>query len=328
MLLDVQDLKVSFKGPHGKVHAVRNLSFQLAEERGLAIVGESGCGKTVSVEAILGLLAQKQCEIKAKKISLNGQNLLEKSEDEMQKLRGKELGMIFQQPLSALNPIFSVGYQIMEGLIIHERLSKAAAKKRALELLELVQLKDVQRHFSQYPHELSGGQRQRAMIAMALACKPKILIADEPTTALDLSIEREILDLLKEIKKKSKTSLLLITHDLHIIEGLCEDVMVMYAGKAVEFGPVEKVLKRPSHPYTKALVDALPKGKNHSLKAIKGSPPDLFSLPKGCLFAPRCAKAMKICSLEDPPFFQSKEKSRFLEKSACWLHDERAPKDS
>lgn len=323
MLLDVQDLQVRFKTPYGTVQAVRNLSFSLAKERGLAIVGESGCGKTVSVEAILGLLPKKQSLVEAKKISLNGKELLEQSEEEMQNVRGKELGMIFQQPLSALNPIFSVGYQIMESILTHENICKEEARQKALELLDLVHLKDLKRHFGQYPHQLSGGQRQRVMIALALACQPKILIADEPTTALDLSIEREILDLLKEIKKNSKSSLLLITHDLNIIEGLCEDVMVMYAGKAVEYGPVEKVLKNPSHPYTKALIEALPQGPGIALKAIPGSPPDLFHLPKGCLFAPRCKKAMKICKLQDPDFFSSKKES-CKEKSACWLHDKRA----
>jgi oligopeptide transport system ATP-binding protein len=316
-LLSVNDLKVSFYTHAGEVKAVNGVSFNLDQGEVIGIVGESGSGKSVTSYSIIRLI-DSPGKIIGGSISFNDQNLLELNEKEMQNIRGNEISMIFQDPMTSLNPVFKIGYQLMESIIKHQSFSRSDAKKRAIEMLRLVGIPSPEKRMDQYPHEFSGGMRQRAMIAMALSCNPKLLIADEPTTALDVTIQAQILELMKELKEKINMSIILITHDLGIISDICDRVIIMYAGKVVEEAPIDDIFYRSKHPYTWGLLRSIPKinaDDKERLVPIEGHPVDLLNLPKGCPFAPRCEHCMKICLSENPPFAKISDNH----KSACWL---------
>lgn len=316
-LLDIKDLKVSFLIPAGEVQAVRGVTFSLEKGESLAIVGESGCGKSVTAHTIMRLL-QFPAVIRGGSVLFEGNNLLDRTEKEMQKLRGNELGMIFQDPMTSLNPTMKIGKQIAEGVKLHMHTDDEEAKKRALDMENLVGFPNPERRYNQYPHEFSGGMRQRAMIAMSLACEPKILIADEPTTALDVTIQAQILELMKDIQKRLDTAIILITHDLGIVADVCHRVMVMYAGKIVESGSIDDIYRHPQHPYTWGLLKSVPRlhsQEKHRLVPIPGQPPDLIKPPVGCAFMPRCKYALKVCVEHDPPNFQTADGHQ----TACWL---------
>lgn len=303
-ILSVKDLQVSFFTHFGAVQAVRGTTFDLEEGEAVALVGESGCGKSVTAQSIMRLIPNPPGKIVGGSIEFNGEDIVKKSERAMEDIRGNQIGMIFQDPMTTLNPTMTVGYQLMEGIIKHQKLNKAEANKKAIEMLKLVGIPHPEHRVKQYPHEFSGGMRQRVMIAMALSCQPKLLIADEPTTALDVTIQAQIIELMKELKDKTKTSIILITHDLGVVAGLCSRVLVMYAGKIVEEGKIEDIFYNPKHPYTYSLLKAVPRldaEEKTRLISIPGQPPDLFCPPKGCGFAPRCEFAMKICLEEQPP---------------------------
>jgi oligopeptide transport system ATP-binding protein len=322
-LLQVQDLKVAFKQSFKKVNAVRGVSFDVYAGDAIGIVGESGCGKSVMVKALLKLFSSSSALIEGGQVFYDHQDLLSLSEKKLRTIRGKEIGMIFQDPMTSLNPTMRIGKQIIESLLQHNPdIAHAEALNKALSLLSLVGIPQPDVRVLQYPHELSGGMRQRVMIALALAPSPKLLIADEPTTALDVTIQAQILHLLKEIQEKTGTSILFITHDLSIVAGFCNKVIVMYAGKIVEMASVETLFKTPKHPYTKRLLESIPRldlPENSELHPITGSPPDLSCILEGCSFAPRCSSALNICTHESPPLFSVKES-----KCACWLYDARA----
>lgn len=323
-ILEVNDLYVSFNTYGGEVQAVRGVSFDLFEGETLAIVGESGSGKSVTAQSIMKLIAEPPGEYKKGSILLDGVDLLQKSENEMQHIRGQEIGMVFQDPMTSLNPTMKIGRQITEGLIKHQNMSRQEAHERGIELLKLVGIPNPERRINQYPHEFSGGMRQRVMIAIALSCNPKILIADEPTTALDVTIQAQILDLLKDIQKKTNTAIILITHDLGVVANTADRVAVMYGGKIVETGTVDEIFYNPKHPYTWGLLSSMPKLHDikEELQSIPGSPPDLKDPPKGCPFVTRCPYAMKVCDEHMPAYAEVSENQR----TACWLLDERAPK--
>ena len=317
-VLDVKDLQVSFDTYAGEVQAVRGVTFHLDEGEVLAIVGESGCGKSVSAQTIMRLNPEPPARIKAGSVILGEHDIVASTEKEMQKIRGKEVSMIFQDPMTCLNPTKPVGKQIVEAIQHHRKLSAAEAKAEAIKYLKLVKIPNAEERAKQYPHEFSGGMRQRAMIAMALSCSPKLLIADEPTTALDVTIQAQIMDLLAEIKEETNTSIILITHDLGVVASMADRVAVMYAGKVVETGTVEDIFYRSSHPYTQALLKSLPSvdmTKAERLVSIPGTPPDLIKPPKGCGFGARCTHCMKICHDEQPPVFQVGEGH----EASCWL---------
>ncbi|HLS22769.1 MAG TPA: ABC transporter ATP-binding protein [Pseudogracilibacillus sp.] len=323
-ILEVNDLHVSFNTYGGEVQAVRGVSFDLFEGETLAIVGESGSGKSVTAQSIMKLIAEPPGEYKKGSILLDGVDLLQKSENEMQHIRGQEIGMVFQDPMTSLNPTMKIGRQITEGLIKHQNMSRQEAHERGIELLKLVGIPNPERRINQYPHEFSGGMRQRVMIAIALSCNPKILIADEPTTALDVTIQAQILELLKDIQKKTNTAIILITHDLGVVANTADRVAVMYGGKIVETGTVDEIFYNPKHPYTWGLLSSMPKLHDikEELQSIPGSPPDLKDPPKGCPFVTRCPYAMKVCDEHMPAYAEVSENQR----TACWLLDERAPK--
>lgn len=323
-VLEINDLHVSFDIEAGEVQAVRGVDFYLNKGETLAIVGESGSGKSVSTKAITKLFQGKSGRIKKGSIIFNGEDLTQKSEKELMKLRGKEISMIFQDPMTSLNPTMKIGKQVMEPIIRHIGLSKSEAKKRAIELLKLVGLKRVEERFNAYPHQFSGGQRQRIVIALALACEPKVLIADEPTTALDVTMQAQILDLMKELQQKIDTSIIFITHDLGVVANVADRVAVMYSGQMIETGNVDEVFYDPKHPYTWGLLSSMPDletGDDTELLAIPGSPPDLIHPPKGDAFAPRSEYALAIDFKEAPPWFKVSP-THFVRS---WLLDERAP---
>ncbi len=324
-LLSVQNLRVSFHTYAGVVHAVRGVSFSMHEGEVLAIVGESGCGKTVTSKAVMRLLDRTSAKIDpASSIALDGRDMVRLSKRELNRLRGKEISMIFQDSMTSLNPTMTVGRQIMENILTHEKVTKQEARRRARELLELVEIPDPGARLENYPHQMSGGMRQRVMIAIALACKPKILIADEPTTALDVTIQAQLLDLLKQIQKKTGMSVLLVTHDLGIVANFAQRVQVMYAGVIVERGSVRDIFKAPRHPYTWALLSSVPGRALESkseLYALRGTPPDLRLPLEGCPFADRCEYCMNICRRESPAEMPVGEGHW----SACWLCHEMAP---
>lgn len=324
-VLTVSDLKVSFDTYAGEVQAVRGVSFEVNEGEVLAIVGESGCGKSVTAQTIMRLNPMPPARIKSGKIILDNIDIVKTSSKDMEKIRGSLVSMIFQDPMTSLNPTMKVGMQISETLIKHQNMSKEDALKKAVEMLELVQIPNAAKRAKQYPHEFSGGMRQRAMIALALACSPKLLIADEPTTALDVTIQAQIIDLMKDIQKKTDTAIIIITHDLGVVADIAQKVIVMYAGKVVESGTLEEIFKNPSHPYTWGLMESIPRidlDKNKELTPIEGTPPDLFAPPVGCGFADRCKYCMNICKEEQPEFFEADDGH----KSACWLLHPDAPK--
>ena len=320
-LIDIKDLRVSFFTPGGEVQAVRGVSWFLEEGEALGIVGESGSGKSVSVYAVMRLL-QHPGRVVGGSIHFNGIDILGLSEEEMRKIRGNDIAMIFQDPMTSLNPVYTVGNQIVEPLKLHRNLKGKRARERAEELLSMVGIPNPARRLKQYPFEFSGGMRQRAMISMALACEPKLLIADEPTTALDVTIQAQILEIMKDLKKSRNMSIVLITHDLGIVSDICNKIIIMYGGEIMEYGPIESLYKNPSHPYTNGLINSLPKIDEEvgtQLTPIEGAPVDLMHPPAGCPFAPRCEKCMKVCLTEKPPYFEM-EPDHY---SACWLHYDR-----
>ncbi|HAR5953616.1 TPA: ABC transporter ATP-binding protein, partial [Staphylococcus pseudintermedius] len=323
-VLEINDLHVSFDIEAGEVQAVRGVDLYLDKGETLAIVGESGSGKSVTTKAITKLFQGQTGRIKNGSIIFNGEDLTQKSEKELMKLRGKEISMIFQDPMTSLNPTMKIGKQVMEPIVRHIGLSKAEAKKRAIELLKLVGLKHVEERFNAYPHQFSGGQRQRIVIALALACEPKILIADEPTTALDVTMQAQILDLMKELQQKIDTSIIFITHDLGVVANVADRVAVMYGGQMIETGDVNEIFYDPKHPYTWGLLSSMPDlgmADDTALMAIPGSPPDLTRPPKGDAFAARSEYALAIDFKEAPPWFKVSP-THFVRS---WLLDERAP---
>ncbi|CAI3617264.1 Oligopeptide ABC transporter, ATPase component [Clostridium neonatale] len=296
-LLEVKNLKTEFKTNVGQVHAVRGVSFYLDKGEALGIVGESGCGKSVTMMSIMRLLADNG-KIADGQIYFDGKDISKAKDSEMDSIRGNDIGMIFQDPMTSLNPVFTIGDQLMEPLLKHRGMKKEEAKKQAINMLKLVGIPSPEKRMKQYPHEFSGGMRQRAMIAMSLICEPKLIIADEPTTALDVTIQAQILDLMKDLKDKLNTSIILITHDLGVVADLCSRINVMYGGIVVETGTTEDIFYRPKHPYTWGLLRSVPNPKENTkekLKPIEGQPPDLLKPPVGCPFAARCDYAMKIC---------------------------------
>ncbi|RSK26476.1 ABC transporter ATP-binding protein [Bacillus sp. HMF5848] len=322
-ILEVKDLHVSFDTYGGEVQAVRGVNFELAKGETLAIVGESGSGKSVTTKALMQLLPKPAGRIKNGEVIFEGRDIVNMSERDMQKIRGSEISMIFQDPMTSLNPTMKVGKQIMEPLLKHQGLSNKQAHERALELLRLVGIPGAEVKIHQYPHQFSGGMRQRVVIAMALACNPKVIIADEPTTALDVTIQAQILELMKDLQKKIDTSIIFITHDLGVVANVADRVAVMYAGKIVETGTVDEIFYNPKHPYTWGLLASMPDldVEDTELAAIPGSPPDLLKPPKGDAFAPRNPYAMKIDFEMEPPMFKVSD----THYAATWLLHEQAP---
>ncbi|EFI69214.1 ABC transporter ATP-binding protein [Lysinibacillus sp. HST-98] len=324
-ILEVKDLRINFKTYAGLVRAVRGVNFDLKEGETLAIVGESGSGKSVTSNALMKLIPQPPGIYESGQILFNGRDLVPLTDKEMSKVRGNEIAMIFQDPMTSLNPTMKVGRQITEVILQHKKVSKNEAKKRAIELLTQVGIPFPEKRYNQYPHEFSGGMRQRVVIAIALAADPKLLIADEPTTALDVTIQAQILELMKEIQKNSKTSIIFITHDLGVVANIADRVAVMYAGQIVEYGTVNDIFYNPKHPYTWGLLGSMPDLDNDTdelLRTIPGSPPDLTNPPKGDAFAARNEYAMAIDYEQEPPMFQVSE-THFAK---TWLLHPDAPK--
>ncbi|MFI3325086.1 MAG: ABC transporter ATP-binding protein [Clostridia bacterium] len=323
-ILNVDNLHVSFNTYAGTVQAVRGVSFDLEEGEVLAIVGESGCGKSVTAQTIMKLNPMPPAVIPEGDIDLLGKDIVNATEKEMQSIRGKDVAMIFQDPMTCMNPTTPVGKQIVEAIKHHRKLSTKEAQKEAIRYLKLVNIPNAEERAKQYPHEFSGGMRQRAMIAMALCCEPKLLIADEPTTALDVTIQAQIMDLLVEIKDKTSAAIILITHDLGVVASVADRVAVMYAGKIVETGTAEEIFYRPNHPYTKALLKSLPEidtSKDEKLISIPGSPPNLLDPPVGCGFGARCEHCMQICLEEQPEKYDIST----VHHSVCWLNHPDCP---
>lgn len=322
-VLEVKDLEISFDTFAGKVNAIRGVSFELFKGETLAIVGESGSGKSVTSRSIMRLLSSN-ATIDKGTILFKGQDIVKKTEKQMQSIRGKEIAMIFQDPMTSLDPTMSIGKQVAESLIKHNKVSKAEGLKQALELLKLVGIPNAEKRLNNYPHQFSGGQRQRIVIAIALICYPEILIADEPTTALDVTIQAQILELLKDLQKKISTSIIFITHDLGVVANVADRVAVMYGGRLVEVGTSEEIFYNPQHPYTWGLLGSMPtmEGTEEKLYAIPGSPPDLLDPPKGDAFYPRNEYALAIDAKRQPPYFEVSPTHR----AATWLLAPQAPK--
>ena len=320
-VLDVKNLKIDFHTYAGDVKAIRNVSFHLNKGETLAIVGESGSGKSVTTRTIIGLLA-KNAEIDGGEIDFHGKNLLATKEKDWRKIRGNEISMIFQDPMTSLDPTMKIGQQIAEPLIKHKGVSKKEAWKKALEMMKAVGIPDAEKRINQYPHQFSGGMRQRIVIAIALICEPEVLLADEPTTALDVTVQAEILDLMKDLQKKIGTSIIFITHDLGVVAGMADRVAVMYAGEILEYGSVDDIFYNPQHPYTWGLINSMPTLESEELESIPGTPPNLLDPPKGDPFAPRNKYAMKIDAERKPPFFKVSE----THYAATWLLHPNAPK--
>jgi oligopeptide/dipeptide ABC transporter ATP-binding protein len=317
-LLSVEGLVTAFHTDEGTVRAVDGVSFDLADGGTLGIVGESGCGKSVTSLSIMQLLPMPPGRIEAGRIVFEGKNLLELSDAEMRDLRGNQISMIFQEPMTSLNPVYTAGHQIMEAIRLHQKVSKAEARKKAIEMLELVGIPAPKQRVDEYPHQLSGGMRQRVMIAMALACEPKLLIADEPTTALDVTIQAQILDLLERLRGELGMSIILITHDLGVVAEFVEEIVVMYAGKVVERASTVALFEDPKHPYTRGLLASVPSYADNAQKTrlptIPGVVPDLRDLPKGCRFQDRCPDVVDRCRVDEPPL---EEVDGHL--AACWV---------
>ncbi|MBU0937009.1 MAG: ABC transporter ATP-binding protein [Spirochaetes bacterium] len=322
-ILEVKDLRTSFFTHLGEVQAVRGLSFTMHKGDILGIVGESGSGKSVSALSIMKLI-DSPGKIKDGHILFNGKDLAEYNNRDMSDVRGNDIAMIFQDPMTSLNPVISIKNQMIEVIRRHQQVDRKQALEIAIKMLKLVGIPEPEKRIHAYPHQFSGGMRQRAMIATALSCNPKLLIADEPTTALDVTIQAQIIDIMKDISEKLGTSIILITHDLGVIAELCSKIIVMYGGMAMEKGSIDDIFYAPSHPYTKGLLKSLPRvdEKTHGrLNPIKGSPPDLMKPPTGCPFAPRCPHVMQICKEEAPALYDLGN----AHQSACWLMDKRAP---
>lgn len=325
-LLEVKDLKVSYHSYAGEVQSVRGVNFTVDTGESVAIVGESGCGKSVTAKTIMGLIQTPPGEIKkGSQILFEGKNLLEMDERAWQAYRGSDCAIVFQDALAALNPTLTIGHQIVEKILIHTDMNREAAMKEAERLLTLVGIPNPARRLKQYPHEFSGGMRQRAMIAIALACQPKLLIADEPTTALDVTIQADIIDLLKNLQKEFKMAVIMITHDLGIVADIAKKIVVMYAGKVVETGSNYDVFYNPKHPYTQALLRAVPRldvEEDQELESIEGTPPNMIAPPAGCAFCTRCEHCMKICQTMEPPKYEFEDGHT----AQCWLYHEYAQK--
>ncbi|MBM7552794.1 ABC transporter ATP-binding protein [Thalassobacillus pellis] len=323
-LLQVKDLHVSFVTYGGEVQAVRGVSFDLHKGETLAIVGESGCGKSVTANSIMKLIPSPPGKITAGKIIYNGQELVTKEEKEMRHIRGVDISMIFQDPMTALNPTLTIGEQLTEGLRQHQQISRQAANQQAMDILDLVGIPNPKERLRQYPHQFSGGMRQRIVIAMALICEPELLIADEPTTALDVTIQAQILELFEKIQKETGIAIILITHDLGVVAKIADRIAVMYAGKIIEVGDKREIFYHASHPYTKGLLLSVPRldRPEEKLIPIDGTPPDLFSPPVGCPFTARCPQAMEVCE-KVYPYQTALSDTHQVE---CWLQDEKARK--
>lgn len=318
-LVDIQNERLSFFTPAGEVKALNDVTLQVREGEVLGIVGESGSGKSVTAYSLMGLTAHPGRLIGGN-LFFNGHHINKMRERELRKMRGNEVSIIFQDPMTSLNPVYTIGNQIREVILLHTDKTRRQANERAKELLRLVGINEPERRLKQYPHELSGGMRQRVMIAIALACEPKLLIADEPTTALDVTIQAQILDLMTDLKKKLGMAIILITHDLGVVAGMCDRIAVMYGGKVVEYGTTDEVFYSPSHEYTKGLLQSIPNltEREHSrLVPIEGSPVDMLNPPAGCPFAPRCCSCMKVCLEHMPAYTELSD----LHNSACWLLD-------
>jgi oligopeptide transport system ATP-binding protein len=316
-LLEVRNLVTKFYTEQGIVNAVNGISYTLDEGESMALVGESGCGKSVSVLSLMRLIPAPPGRIEGGEVLYNGRNLLKVSNEEMRRIRGGEIAMIFQDPLTCLNPVLTIGYQLKEGIKLHLGMHDVQATKRTMELLDMVGIADPENRLGEYPHQFSGGQRQRIMIAMALSCNPSILIADEPTTALDVTIQAQIIDLVKQLQKQLGMAIIWITHDMGVVAGMVQKVAVMYAGFIVEAAQVESLYKHPDHPYTSALLKSIPRIDSHNkqrLSTIQGLPPDLRQDFRACPFAPRCPVVMEQCLTENPPLFSVQADH----KVACW----------
>lgn len=323
-ILELKNLVFSFHTYGGEVKAVRDVSFNVRKGEILGIVGESGCGKSVTAQCILRLNPEPPGFFENGEILFNGEDILKMSNKEIRKIRGREIGFVFQDPMTSLNPTMRVGAQIEEVFLGRTDVTKKEVKERALEIMKLVGINDTEKRYKQYPHELSGGMKQRIMIAIALVSRPSVIICDEPTTSLDVTIEAQILDLLLELREKLGTSIIMITHDLGVIARLCDRVIVMYGGKIVERGNVNEIFYDTAHPYTKGLMKSIAKldtKKGDKLHPIEGTPPDLFAPPKGCPFAARCDYAMDVCSQMPPETYKISEGH----KTCCWLQHEMAP---
>lgn len=319
-ILEVKELETTFFSDSGNVAAVDRISFSIHEGEVLAIVGESGCGKSVTSLSIMGLVPSPPGKITNGEILLNGQDISKLSDKQMRKIRGNDIAMIFQEPMTSLNPLFTIGNQLVEAISIHNpKWSKKEATNKALEMMKLVGLPRAEELIKEYPHQLSGGMRQRVMIAMALVCDPKVLIADEPTTALDVTIQAQILKLMRDLNDRLNTAVLLITHDLGVVAETCERVIVMYAGQIVEEAPVNEIFKNPQHPYTQGLIQSVPdmRYKKDALYSIPGNVPKPGSIKNGCRFAPRCNFAHERCMTENPPLYETNE----THKARCFLLD-------
>ncbi|MEH6941891.1 ABC transporter ATP-binding protein [Bacillus sp. JJ722] len=325
-ILEVKKLKTSFFSNDGEVPAVDEISFSIGEGEVIGIVGESGCGKSVTSLSIMRLIPHPPGKIVSGEIRLNGENLVELSERQMRQKRGNDLAMIFQEPMTSLNPLFTIGNQLTEAIRLHKKVSKKAAFARGVEMLKLVGLPRAEQIMSEYPHQLSGGMRQRVMIAMALSCDPRLLIADEPTTALDVTIQAQILSLMSDLNCKLKTSIIMITHDLGVVAEICERVLVMYAGKIIEEGTVEEIFRNPKHPYTVGLLQSVPdiRIKKERLYSIPGNVPKPGTIRVGCRFAARCEHVQERCTIESPPLYHTEDERHFVR---CFLHDKGGNKD-
>ena len=317
LLLDIKNERLSFFTPAGEVKALNNVSFSMKQGEVLGIVGESGSGKSVTAYSLMGLTAYPG-KLIGGELRFNGHEVEKMTEKDFRKMRGEEISIIFQDPMTSLNPVYTIGNQIVEMVRLHTNKNKQEAYARAKELLELVGINEPERRLKQYPHELSGGMRQRVMIAIALACEPKLLIADEPTTALDVTIQAQILELMMELRKKLGMSIIMITHDLGVVASMCEKISVMYAGKIMEYGTTDEIFYNPKHEYTKGLINSIPKlnqKEKERLVPIEGSPVDLLNPPAGCPFAPRCKSCMKICLRQMPPRTDLSD----THYTQCWL---------
>ena len=328
-ILQVRNLRTVFQTRSGAVPAVNDVSFDLRRGETLGLVGESGCGKSVTSLSILRLIPARAGKVEQGSVVYAGQDLMQLSDEKMRQIRGGEIAMVFQEPMTALNPVLTIGQQIIETILLHENMSREQARARAIEMLRVVHIPEAERQIDNYPHQLSGGMRQRAMIAMALSCNPKVLIADEPTTALDVTIQAQILELMQELQAKFGTAIIMITHDLGVIAETAQRVAVMYAGRKVEEAQVEELFEDALHPYTQGLLlaipgmdlDADPAQPRRRLYAIEGTVPALADLPPGCAFAPRCPKATDICRKEVPPLEEKKPRHW----AACWHADRTTP---